>query len=449
MSRETFLAAIKEAADRIDACDGEQMIIADLDADGIAGAAIIASALERLGKRYQVRIVPHLTKQSVKRIADTEAELYILVDIGATHLKEMTTLLPEEQMILVDHHMPDDMESPLAFLNPAKHEMDGSKDICSATMAYFLAEDLDTSNEDLTTLALIGTIADAQEKEGFQGLNEEIFMLGKDLGLIEEEDRLKLFGYERRSILGMLIGSHDLKIPDVTGNPEGARAFMEELGIPIEGRRGQTRYWELSDAQKELLFEEGRKRATKEPAVVPYYSLPKERGMFKDARQFSTLLNACGRLEKASIGIAICMNDEAARREAGKILREYRIVLREAYQWQNESEKEVEGKYVIINAGRKILPNIMGTVCSMMVRGGDVPQGTYVLGLARYDDGETSKISMRVIGDDTTNLLELLGEMLKDVDGSFGGHDQAAGAVIVTADEEKFLENAREVLGKL
>jgi single-stranded-DNA-specific exonuclease len=318
MSRETFLAAIKDAADRIDACEGEQLIIADLDADGIAGAAILASALERLGKPYQVQIVPHLTNRSVKRLAEKDAELIILVDIGATHLKEISSILPEEKLLLVDHHYPDDLESPLATLNPANHEMDGSKDICSATMAYFLAEDLDTANEDLTPLALVGIIADAQEKDGFQGLNEEIVMLGKDLGLVEEEERLKLFGYERRSVLGLMIGSHDLKIEGVTGDPEGAKAFLQELGIPLEGRRGQTRYWELSDEQKELLFEEGKKRATKEPAVAPYYSFPKERGMFKDARQYSTLLNACGRLEKANIGIAICMGDESARRESSR-----------------------------------------------------------------------------------------------------------------------------------
>jgi nanoRNase/pAp phosphatase (c-di-AMP/oligoRNAs hydrolase) len=85
----------------------------------------------------------------------------------------------------------------------------------------------------------------------------------------------------------------------------------------------------------------------------------------------------------------------------------------------------------------------------MIVRGGDVPEGTYVMGLARYDDGETSKISMRVTGEDTVNLLDLFAEMMEGIDGSFGGHDQAAGAVITTEDEEKFLENAREVLGKL
>ena len=63
------------------------------------------------------------------------------------------------------------------------------------------------------------------------------------------------------------------------------------------------------------------------------YTFPREdRGSFlRDGRDFSTMLNSCGRIRKAGVGIAICMGDRNKMLKEGEnILSEYRKMIRNA-----------------------------------------------------------------------------------------------------------------------
>ena len=45
----------------------------------------------------------------------------------------------------------------------------------------------------------------------------------------------------------------------------------------------------------------------------------------RDAREFAVVLNSTGRMDRPSLGIAVCMGDrKAALEEANKVLEEYR-----------------------------------------------------------------------------------------------------------------------------
>src|SRR5918996_1567113 len=61
------------------------------------------------------------------------------------------------------------------------------------------------------------------------------------------------------------------------------------------------------------------------------YTLGREdkRSILRDAREFSTVLNACGRMGMAGVGIAICMGDRNTALSAGEeILSTYKMTLR-------------------------------------------------------------------------------------------------------------------------
>ncbi len=424
-------AAALKGAERI-------TLINHFDADGIAACAILRAALERLGRACAVRAVPQLSAEEIGGLGDG---FFVFVDIGAAHAAAIAARLPGRALI-VDHHRGEERAGP----NPWLHGLDGGRDACSATLAFLIARRLDAANADLAPLALVGIIADAQEKRGLHGPNADAVRTGEEAGLVAVEERLRLFGYERRGLVAMLIGSNDLRIPGVTGSAAGARKFLARLGIPLRDRQGRdTRYDDLEEDQRERLLRAGAEAATRRPAVAPHYLLVRERGLFRDARQYATLLNACGRLGRGELALAICGGDEEARRQAPGVLHEYRAALREAYEWQKRSPDVVRAPgYVLIDAGSRIPPSIMGTVCSMATRGGDVPEGVVVLGVA--DDGADAKVSLRVSGRDAPDLRDLLGSMLGGVEGSYGGHAQAAGAVIRAADKERFLANARTVL---
>ncbi len=430
---ESFQAVVERGASRLGEASTVR-IVSHNDADGIAAAGILAAALSRLGKRFTCELTPQppLDDESLLVGADG-GELLVIIDLQG---------VAREGALVIDHHP----ASGEGAVNPVLYGMDGSSDACSATIAFLIAKSLSRENSDLAGLALVGIIGDAQEKRGLHGLNKRVVSEAVEEGIVRVEERLRLFGYEFRSVLSMLIASYDLDLPGVTGNPSGARRFLGELGIPLRDDRGrQTRYNWLTSEQRERLFAGVGRLARRKPVTAPYYELLRERGLFRDARQYATLLNSCGRLEKAELGLRMCLGED--RDQSPLVLREYRERLRAAYELQRSGEGvERTPKYVLINGGRRILPSLIGTVCSMITRSGDVPEGVVALGLARYPERWT-KVSARVAGEGL-DVRAALAEMLKGVRGNCGGHANAAGALIASEDEERFLENARRVLNE-
>ncbi len=438
---EGFLAACAAAAERLRA-EEKILVVSHFDADGLAAAALLARALERRGTRVEAEAVSHFDPAMVEACE----EFLVLIDMGATHAVRLTP--HAERLLVIDHHKTEgEPEDERAFfvLNPWSHGLDGGTEACSATVAFWVALALGR-NEDLAGLGVVGLLADAQEKQGLHGLNRATVERGIAAGVVAVEERLRLFGYERKSLVGMLAGSYDLAIPEVTGDIGGARRFLARLGIPSRNRRGQeTRYRDLTEEQRRRLIVEASTLATKRPAIAPYYLLPRERGFFRDARQFATILNSCGRLKEPALGFAIAKGDEEARNHAGDVLRDYRVALNDAYAWQT-SVAERTKRYALIDAGNRIPPNLIGTVCSMVARSGDVPEGVIVIGVAV--DGEQAKASLRCAGNGC-DVHALLKEMMTGIPGTHGGHAQAAGAVFPTGEKELFLERARSILRNL
>jgi len=434
--------AFRAAAERL---RGQEVcrLVSHFDADGIAASAILATALERAGIATTSTFLPQLDEIALGTLP-TKGFL-VFLDMGSAYAPAIEQAFGDRVLVL-DHRKLEG-EPGGHELNPWSFGLDGGRDACSATLAFFVARALEERNENLAPLALVGVIADAQEKRGLQGLNEEAVMIGERAGLIALEERLKLFGYERKDLVRLLAASHDLRIPGVTGSTGGARRFLEGIGIPTEKDGRAVRYGDLNAEQRAALLEAGKKAATRKPTTALHFTLLKEEGMFRDARQYATLLNAFGRLERPEQGVAVCRGNASARAAAEKVLAEYRQTLHDAYAWQQRSPDVIrKDGYVLIDAGPKILASVMGTVCSMITRGGDVPPDTAVVGLA--DQGDAIKVSVRVAGYNK-DAHELVTQMMDGIAGTSGGHAQAAGAVIRAADKGRFVENAQRILGNL
>ena len=90
----------------------------------------------------------------------------------------------------------------------------------------------------------------------------------------------------------------------------------------------------------------------------------------RDAREFAVVLNSTGRMDRPSLGIAICMGDrKAALEEANKILEDYRKNINKYLGWVNEKPermRELQNIYVI-NGENFINEKIIGTVSSIIV----------------------------------------------------------------------------------
>ncbi|MBN2142096.1 DHH family phosphoesterase, partial [Candidatus Woesearchaeota archaeon] len=367
-----------------------------------------------------------------------------------------------KKVIVLDHHeVQGEPAENIIHVNPHDFGFDGSSEVSASGVSFFFARAVDDRNDDLAHIAIIGAIGDVQEKNGFKGLNKRILEIAVAKDKIKVEKGLKLFGLETRPLAKLLLYSSDLNIPGVTNNEEGVTRFLKELGIDVRQKRNQWRkYYDLSEkdrkhiAAKIILLRKEAGISDAEDIFTNVYKLVGEKaGHFRDAKEFSTLLNSCGRMDNAGLGIGACLGDKKQRSRALKGLMDYKRTLIDAISWYKENKgdakKVITGKnYVIINAKNEVLATVVGTIASMITKNGDMKESTFVLSMARNLD-DTTKVSLRVSNNpDGIDLKEIVSEITSVVGGEAGGHQYAAGAIILTRREADFIVEAEKVFAR-
>jgi len=186
------------------------------------------------------------------------------------------------------------------------------------------------------------------------------------------------------------------------------------------------------------------------------YILPheEEESPTRDAKEFATLLNACGRLGRASLGIGACLGDKKIRQQAIRSLTDYKKEIVNALNWYNENKFSDDvfwgNRFVIINAKTNVMSTMIGTLASILSKSNVMTNNNFILSMARALDGST-KISLRTTNNTHGNfdLRKVIEEAIEGIGNSeSGGHQNAAGAVVPTDKEIDFIEAAKEVLGK-
>lgn len=458
---EVFEAALNRAADDFKSIDKTKTmkLISNLDADGITAASIMIKVLERENLAYSLCILHQLKDEDAKMLAEEDCDVYIFCDLGSGQLKSLNKHFVGKKVFILDHHeIQGKPEDNIIHLNPHGFGFDDFSEVSAAGVCFFFGRAIGKQNEDLAYLAIIGAIGDVQEKNGFKGLNKQILDIAVKTGKIRVEKGLKLFGLQTRSIIKLLEYSSDLPIPGVTGSESGAVQFLKRLNIePIEKKGRWKTFHDLGDDEKKRLIAGiVMKRQTgnvKNPDDIftNVYLLEDEKpGHFRDAKEFSTLLNSCGRMNNASLGIGACLGDKKQRSKAIASLMDYKKEIVSSMNWYKEhagrekSDRIIKGSnYLIINAKENVLSTMIGTIASMISKNNEIAENMFVLSMARNPDG-TTKVSLRVSGNPGgVDLKSIVSELVEKVGGEAGGHQLAAGALIDTGQEDKFIEEAK------
>jgi len=176
-----------------------------------------------------------------------------------------------------------------------------------------------------------------------------------------------------------------------------------------------------------------------------------------EINEFSNLLNACGRTNNASIGIAIAMGDRKnSYTQAQKNLEDYKKMLVNALSWIKDGNIIKEKEYIQYFYGEDMIPeNIVGTVCSMLIfdESGTIKKNKPILGYAKRNDSDEYKISARAhksIVKKGVNLSKVIREALvrSNLKSLGGGHPPAAGTKVPICKIEEFLENCDQTIKK-
>jgi len=461
-----FSHHVQQAADEFRKLDRKDAVrlVSHLDADGISACALLVKLLNLDNRTYSISIVQQLKPEVLNEIALESYKTVIFSDLASGMIEDIRKTLPDRKVFIIDHHEftePERMGN-ITLVNPHAFGIDGGKEIAGAGVAYLFSKAVDPRMEEYAHIAVIGAIGDMQEDGGFARLNNEILQTAVEKGKIKIIRGLRLFGAQTKPLHKVLEYSTDPYIPGVSGSESGAIQFLHQCGINPKNGAGWKKVKDLSEEEMRTMITHVIMRRLGESAPEDvlgnvYLLRQEEEGSpTKDAKEFSTLLNACGRMGKGSLGIGACIGDKSHKRKAVALMAEYKREIVNAMRWfeENRESPHVEkGKgYLIINTGDKIMPTIVGTMASIISRGNGMKSGTYILSLAQLIDGST-KVSLRISGIRDDPSVDLKGTMDRIVEGlegcESGGHQHAAGAVFPSPMEPAFLESARRVLGGL
>jgi single-stranded-DNA-specific exonuclease len=463
-----FIELLKKAIEFFKSIpEGETIrVISHLDADGITSGALMVNALQNENKDYKLTIYAQLTDEVCQEIAKEKYTYYIITDLGSGQLTSINKHLTNKKVLILDHHVPqEEALNNIIHINPHLVGIDGSNFIAGSGVVFFFSSLLNEKNYNQAHLAVIGSIGDVQEQQGFTGLNNIILDIAVERNKIQLKKELNLFGKQTRPLFKLLEFSSDLEIPGVTGNQNAAVLFLNHLEIKQTDENNNLRpFSDLTEEEKKKLAEHiiikrfgaGLTDQSKIFGTT-YELLDEKKGTFKDAKEYSSILNACGRLDQAKTGVYACLNEPGYKNDAHQVQKDYKIEIVHGMNWiekelKNKSNTIIQNdKFMIINAQTNILYTIAGTVASILTMSNKFPKDYYVLSLAHNTADKAVKVSLRVVGNNKdidlqktiTTIIEKLGY------GEAGGHQHAAGAIIPIEKETEFLQIANEEFEKL
>ena len=434
------------------------LIVTHIDADGITAGSIAFETVRRLGKEHRITFEKKITDETVTMINSAEEDVVWVCDLGSAYMSMFT----RQGIIVTDHHVPDpdwrrgqsmlDAFDSKYQMNPHLHGHDGSHEVCGAGMTYLLSRTVDPANIDLAYLGVIGAVGDFQDSHEGRLLSWNRIVLQDAIaaGDISIETGLRYFGRESRSLIQFLEYGDDPRIPGISGDREGCVSFLDGLGIT--GDRGQLTWVDLSQEEREKVASSIRSlipdefgRIMGEVYTVNRYA-PKS-GMH-DVKEFSTVLNSCGRYDDAETGLRLCLGDASALRDAERNRREHRKSISQALSYVKDNHlMRRRSTLQYFEAGDVIRETVVGVVAGMLLGSEAADPGLPIFAFVEADDG--IKVSARVtreLSDAGLDLSALMHDAAEKVGGMGGGHSVAAGATIPEGTVEAFLDAAEGMI---
>jgi RecJ-like exonuclease len=426
-----------------------------IDCDGLTSGSIITKALIRAGAKCTVRTSKEFSQNVISSLKEDSRDFHIVTDLGGGFSNNLDKSLGEEWMVLDHHQISESEHDNPRVINAWKYGLDGGTEICAGGMAYLAALSLDDKNSDLSSLAVVAALGDRQdqgERKSFTSKNFEIANTAKELGLLDIDLDLLLVGRETRPLPDALAFTSQPFIEGLTWNRDTCLSLLNSSGIPLkEGGRWRVPA-ELNEDEKRIVIEEITKFTTGKNAteimseLIGYtYTFPREdrRSFLRDGREFSTMLNSCGRISKSGVGMAVCMGDRnKILREGEIILSEYRKLIREYMNvLTNERWRISESETCVMVNGEGIVPETMTGTISSLIAGSPKNSGKIIILRTKGEENTIKFSSRKSFGcKSAINLSDLMKKGAEKFDGIGGGHNAAAGAKITKDKLNDFLD---------
>ncbi|MCJ7428801.1 MAG: DHH family phosphoesterase [Candidatus Nanohaloarchaeota archaeon QJJ-5] len=427
------------------------LCVSHYDCDGISSAVIVREMLEREDKQFDQVFLDELTEEKLASVVtDHDHETVLLTDFGSGQLPTVNTVLDHHDVAIIDHHEPSEDGTLEHHCNPHLVGIDGGSEISGAGMTYVVARELDQANIDLSPYALIGATGDMQrDGDTYQGLNQEIVEEAQKHDHITIKQGLKLYGRRGRNLVKALTYTTDPYLSGITDNESGAVQFLRSIGIELSDENGEWRSLADLSLEEERMIVNGlikKGYGDIEQLIGSVYIL--DNGW--EIREFASLMNACGRLDRPADGVTIAREDDFDL--AATIKRKYSRKIGRYLSFVEDNMDDTEviqeiGPGTLIQADDSIHANMIGTIASICIRS-DILDDPIIIGMAHKGE-DAIKISARASSEVTETGLamsELMETCCTTVGGEGGGHERAAGGKIPRTEQERFIKVIREEL---
>ena len=455
-SRKHMDLLFSKAKDKI--LDAEDItVFTHTDCDGITAGSILSSIFDKLEIVHSVNFVDINEVENLT----TDTDLTIISDLGAGQNVSNICDNSNKSVIVLDHHPPirklgTKLKGNLIEINPNYYGLDGSYTISGGGLSYLLAKSFHFY--DLSWMGILSAVGDMQNSMTgrLRGLNTEILNDGKEVGCVDYTNDLLLYGRHTRPLFVALSYFGDIHLP-LTNNRNECVYFLENLGIPVKNDLGSVRYLcDLSMDEKSKLFGELLKMMTREvpDRYVKYipklisgetyeFTFEEDYTPFKDASEYSTVINACGRNNNYELGMDVIKGHRAQRHvELEALVKEHKQYLAQSLtKIQENNSVEIMDNIQYFN-GDDVKASVVGTIAGMLLNNYDWQKP--IVGYTHIDsDTPGYKVSLRcsrLLGYDGLHYGNLVRDISQKCGGSGGGHSVACGAYIPEDNIDQFLE---------
>jgi len=437
---EELLKRLKKARDIVRKEKGFIRIVSHYDADGICAAGVLCHALLRKDKKFQTKLTSNLKDDYIDYLKEEEFPVTIFCDMGSGQFSNLKDL--QGQVIILDHHKPiEDSEDPLQ-INTHFFGLDGTSEICASSLAFMFSLVLDDTNWDLSALALAGCIGDKQHINGLYGYNAYMVDEAVERGIVDFTDTLNLNG---STVKKALVEGLDPFICGMSGREAKVAEFLNKLNLDPDAK-----VQELDDDQRRTLasavivklLAQGVRPERAEAFITKRFWLPQWN---LHADDLSNYVNACGRMKRMGLGLALCLGDERALSEAIALRKAYKDELRAGLLFlESEGAHEMDNIQFLYTEN----PSLAGANAGlgmMYILNQEKP--TFSLSVTQRDTKVSSRGTNYLISKGL-DLASACRTAAEKVGGKGGGHPIASGATIPLGKEEAFLALLDDIVGK-
>lgn len=454
-----FCDDVKAAVERITASD-DITIISHIDADGIASEAILSQAIARAEIQHSTVFVRQLEPLTMSQVPDN-VSLKIFTDLGAGQQNLFEERgFSDDEILIVDHHVSQACNRNYQQVNCLPY---GHLKMSAAGISYLIAKAIDPINTDLAKMGIIGNVGDMMAREtcGLVGLARDVIVEDAVRHKNVEVRRrdLNCYGISTRPLYLSLAYNDDPFIKGISNNVEGAKQFLRKIGIKQQTDEGRWLVWEeySVDDQRTIISALAEQLiANGEPInrlLAETYHFPDEpvRTPLRNAQEYATLLNACGRWGRPQVGSAILRGDRGGSfREAEHMLVNHRAIIRDLLGYIIDSGVTKLEWIQYLHVGAKYPDTIVGIGAGMALSKLDNSKPILIM-CTVPEDKNLTKVSMRTterMVERGVDLQKAIGDASSKFGGVGGGHRIAAGAYIPKSAEQEFVILVNKILGE-